>query len=135
MAKEDGLGPNQRKWLKALESGKFKQTRAGALKTDKGLYCCLGVACELFKTKGIRVAPDKDSPSMIGFNGETQTAPPFVMRALKLRDTNGTPDSVSESGLPAQRCSLTEWNDEDGTFKQIAKVIRARPEQFFKKPA
>lgn len=37
---------NFNKWLDALESGKFSQTK-GSLQ-DKHGFCCLGVACKLF---------------------------------------------------------------------------------------
>jgi hypothetical protein len=37
---------NIKKWVDALRSGKFKQTK-GMLKNRKGEYCCLGVACEI----------------------------------------------------------------------------------------
>ena len=33
------------KWIKALRSGKYKQT-TGTLQDDQG-YCCLGVACKV----------------------------------------------------------------------------------------
>src|SRR4051812_2834892 len=44
------LSPNARKWVEALRSGRFKQTR-GVLTNDEG-YCCLGVACQLFIEEG-----------------------------------------------------------------------------------
>ncbi len=37
----------KRRWLRALRSGKYKQTRK-QLKGPKG-FCCLGVACEIAK--------------------------------------------------------------------------------------
>jgi len=37
----------KRRWLRALRSGKFKQTRK-RLKGPRG-FCCLGVACEIAK--------------------------------------------------------------------------------------
>jgi len=41
-----------KKWIKALRSGKYKQT-SGSLHDVNG-YCCLGVACKVYKdTKGI----------------------------------------------------------------------------------
>lgn len=46
---------NRIKWLNALESGKFKQTRGRLSRGAKGggtEYCCLGVACHLFKGLG-----------------------------------------------------------------------------------
>jgi hypothetical protein len=36
---------NRKKWVKALRSGKYKQT-SGRLVRD-GKYCCLGVACDV----------------------------------------------------------------------------------------
>lgn len=36
----------KKKWIKALRSGEYKQTRE-RLKDNKG-YCCLGVLCDLF---------------------------------------------------------------------------------------
>lgn len=40
---------NIMKWINALRSGKYKQTK-GALQDSAG-YCCLGVACDLFIPK------------------------------------------------------------------------------------
>lgn len=37
---------NMRKWVDALRSGRFAQG-PGALRTNTGLWCCLGVACQL----------------------------------------------------------------------------------------
>lgn len=34
---------NREKWLRALESGRYKQGRRGRLADDEGKYCCLGV--------------------------------------------------------------------------------------------
>lgn len=43
-----------RKWVNALRSGKYSQTK-GCLQDSKG-YCCLGVACDVFipKSKQVR---------------------------------------------------------------------------------
>jgi hypothetical protein len=35
----------KKKWIKALRSGNYKQTR-GTLKNDEG-FCCLGVLCDI----------------------------------------------------------------------------------------
>jgi len=37
----------RQQWANALKSGLYKQIR-GSLRDDKG-YCCLGVACEIYK--------------------------------------------------------------------------------------
>lgn len=36
-------------WSSALRSGEFKQTKGMLNPTDKVGFCCLGVACELFR--------------------------------------------------------------------------------------
>lgn len=125
MAKSDGLGPNQRKWLKALESGKFKQDKA-VLKTASGSYCCLGVACEVFKTPTVKVTFDEeaDCAGAWKFNGEYEVAPPFVRRALGLRSEEGDP---KDGGDP-----LTDINDSGKPFKKIAAIIRANPSNYFR---
>lgn len=35
------------KWIKALRSGKYKQTRGRLHNQNGGGYCCLGVLCEV----------------------------------------------------------------------------------------
>jgi hypothetical protein len=35
------------RWIKALRSGKYKQT-TGRLRTHEGGWCCLGVLCDVF---------------------------------------------------------------------------------------
>lgn len=37
----------KRKWLKALRSGKYKQTRGSLYDDIDGGYCCLGVMCKV----------------------------------------------------------------------------------------
>lgn len=55
--KTEKLDPKfKKKWVAALRSGKYKQTK-GALKrvsefTESVSYCCLGVACDLINPKG-----------------------------------------------------------------------------------
>ena len=36
----------KQKWIEALRSGKYKQTR-GKLKGRNGAFCCLGVLCDI----------------------------------------------------------------------------------------
>lgn len=114
------LGPNQRKWLKALESGKFKQGKMALRSTSDG-FCCLGVACELFKNKNVRVVRREENYS---YNGSAGAAPPFVSRALALIDTLGTQADYQSS--------LAELNDSGKQFGTIAKLIRANPANYFK---
>jgi hypothetical protein len=46
------LNPNAQKWVEALRSGKYQQTRYLISRKD-GKYCCLGVACELAIAEGV----------------------------------------------------------------------------------
>lgn len=39
------------KWIKALRSGKYKQTRMGVLRTKRNAFCCLGVLCDVVDPK------------------------------------------------------------------------------------
>jgi len=120
MAKIQKLGPNQRKWLKAIESGEFKQGKH-ELRSITDRFCCLGVACELFKTKTTRIERRVDN---YAYNGSAGAAPPFVSRALSLADGLGT--QIDRKG------SLAELNDAGKRFATIAKLIRANPANYFK---
>ena len=47
---------NIRKWVKALRSGRYRQTREVLKSTDgnkHAAYCCLGVACKLAYDEGL----------------------------------------------------------------------------------
>lgn len=131
------LGPNQTKWLEALESGEYQQgTEILCRITDQGnKYCCLGVACELFATELVSIL-NCENPSKYGIVevkgwGEyITTAPISVINALALKNGIGAP-RVSESEIPA----LTIMNDVFGmSFKEIASEIRKSPSAWFREP-
>lgn len=73
-----------KKFVKALRSGKYKQT-VGALSKDGG-FCCLGVACELYrKDKSLK------SPSIAALKWNDRyvgTLPPFVAEYYGFGHTN-----------------------------------------------
>jgi hypothetical protein len=56
------MNKNIKKWVEALRSGEYRQTR-GKLRTSKtnGGYCCLGVLCDVFQ-KETGVGEWKNSP-------------------------------------------------------------------------
>ena len=63
---------NIRKWVDALRSGEFKQARK-ALRTSDG-FCCLGVACEVYRRetgRGAWVALAPDEKNMMTFFGHS----------------------------------------------------------------
>ena len=122
------LGPNQRAWLRALRSGKYKQGRDSLTRIVDGKekHCCLGVLCLVAGMKG-RPSFD-DSPSLAyGARGYTNTtdAPPKAMRFVALRDCNG-------ERLDGE-ASLTMCNDRGKSFAWIADRIEKEPEQYFTK--
>ena len=89
----------KKKWIKALESGRYKQTRDN-IELD-GRYCCLGVLC-----KTMRIDP--------------QTAKSELNYEL-------LSESVLEKvGLTeAEQNKLSRMNDEGKSFREIAAYIRA----------
>src|ERR1700686_4750231 len=116
MAKEKKfkLGPIQRAWVRALRSGKYKQTKNTLVRTTvKGKplgYCCLGVLCDLAAKKEI-VDVTIDN-RCLAFDNETQDLPPNVMSWSGMRDCLGA--------LEDELSSLAEANDHGKKFKQIA---------------
>lgn len=121
------LGPNQTKWVEALESGKFKQSES-FLRTTSG-YCCLGVACAVFEDKAELVLETETGTGVHvwSYDGKDTLAPKYVIDALDLYGSGGEPDkSVSESLE-----DLTQLNDMGRPFKEIAEVIRLNPESYF----
>lgn len=105
-------------WAKALESGKYTQA-TGMLRNDIG-YCCLGVACDVF-----RKATGRGKWVNKGFGG-------FLLDG-RLRDAV-LPSTVADwfgLGNPNPRLGedsieATELNDRLNTdFHQIAQMVRA----------
>lgn len=113
---ESELEENREIWCKALEMGKYLQT-TGRLQTRNG-FCCLGVACEVAEKHGINVK--RDEGILIGGN---LLAMPEVFEWLGLQDGRGE----MEDGR-----SLTIMNDSERlSFKEIAEVIRSKPDGLF----
>lgn len=129
------LGPNQERWLKALESGEWEQCNGVLHRTKpeggyKKGFCCLGVACELFKTPAIKSYVEPQSSREI-YDGQANWAPGYVIAALGLFSTEGNPSSdIEYRGWD----SLAALNDADRSFQQIADVVRADPGMYFREP-
>ena len=104
----------QEQWLKALESGEFKQTDATLQEVDdegNDRYCCLGVACRIAGVKG-------------KLEGGSLAKYPEVMDVFGFyNDLGGARAYIN--------MSLATLNDEGKTFKQIAEIVRANPEHYF----
>lgn len=103
------LGPHQRQWVEALESGQYRQCR-GALQDHNGGYCCLGVAGVI---GGIAMVAD-------GYDE--------IREWLGLCDKPGTVGVVDDARLR----SFTTMNDSESLdFCEIAKYARENPESCF----
>jgi len=97
------------KWIKALRSGKYKQTQ-GTLK-DKHGFCCMGVLCDLYDTNGW------GEPKSLGsyrFLGETGLPPKIVSLWADLNVHQKQRRSDKE---------LYQLNDMGSTFLEIADII------------
>ena len=103
--------PLQEAWLKALESGKYRQGNS-YLYCDGG-FCCLGLATHLV---------DENHPSLA-----PQERDPYIsVGEMTSDDINEKYNFVGEN-----LDNLSEMNDGGGTFEEIARHIRENPERYF----
>ena len=117
---------NRKLWVKALRSGKYKKGMF-QLKDSDGNFCCLGVLCEVIGMQGrlkrAENAYDRDSLYDTYYGVECQVAPRTAMRAVGLRNPNGS------YGIGS---ALTDDNDEaQTTFDDIADTIEREPKRLF----
>lgn len=125
--KKPKLNPNARKWVRALRSGKYKQTK-GRLERVNGVnrFCCLGVACDLFN-KSVPKSKRLER-TIVGKNGrygnEEDLLPGVVKKWLGLSANDGSIDNDD---------SLACINDAGKRFATIADIIESQPEGLFVK--
>ena len=127
------IGVKQEKWLKALESGRYKQG-TGCLCDSRGNHCCLGVAARSMRQRFIREG------SVYSVNGGTNVLTNYT--PLGLKSGGGSLDSPIPIDVLNEYFS-PDWNYEElgslwklndrihATFKQIAHFIRQNPERVF----
>lgn len=128
------MNDNAKLWVKALRSGKYKQSSESVLKGNDGGYCCLGVACALFeKENGVDLTKrngyyetDDEVEALTG--GEFSK----VREWLGLRTGYGT---YSRYGCDLYTSSLAEMNDQGGSFEEIADFIEERATDLFEQTA
>lgn len=128
MAKQE-LGPNQLKWIEALESGEHRQGTNYLCRRD-GSKCCLGVACHLFDVP--RTGTNDQGAAIFETNEHCSTAPPSVVRTLALNEGLGFFIGGAKWGEEIQ--SLTGANDHGKSFAEIAAFCREHPEAVFTEP-
>lgn len=126
------LSPEQRKNLQelveALRSGEFKQGEGWLRAHTYGqlYYCCLGVACELYRRK-VENAPDwkshKDSSlEKYAYMHTASFLPEPVRKHFGFESEDPTLPHPEESTFVA---TLTELNDGGWDFNEIADAIEA----------
>jgi hypothetical protein len=124
------LGPLQEKWLKELESEKYKQGRGylcQKAEDDSNVYCCLGIAAEfVLNISPIRLIHE----ATCEFGGFRQFLRDFDRMGLD----SDVGSLITPFYLKEQRIkSLADMNDKGWTFKEIAAYIRSNPENVFTK--
>lgn len=121
------LGPNQERWLKALESGEWKQGRWQLCHGDG--HCCLGVAAKLFSEMRIEQESSGHtrwwSPDGVSYSS---ICPPDAQEALSLYGYCG------EAAAREDHQSLASLNDNVTPFPEIAAIIRRDPSVYFREP-
>lgn len=109
------------KWVAALESGEYKQTKGQLRKKleKKSAYgfCCLGVLCNLHAQAHPKIAAKETDPE--SYLGGDAFPPIEVLEWAGLQTENG---QINHKDW--QSNSLTVLNDDGKTFKTIAKTIR-----------
>lgn len=133
----------QEKWLKALESGDYRQIRANLIEVDDegklcdGL-CCLGVATKIFKPDHFALkengwdrnewAEKHDviaSELLEEYGDDEATAPPDVVDAFHLHGSTG---AFRFAARHMGECTLVGLNDSARlSFAEIAAFIRDKP--------
>lgn len=113
------MNDNARKWVEALRSGEFKQGRERL--RNEGAYCCLGVACELYRRETGKGRWTRAEAFHLGSVAKTDWIPPAVQRWLGLAHPAGEYDYSS----------LVDLNDGGDPFDEIAKVIESEPADLF----
>lgn len=102
-----------KKWVEALRSGKYEQTRE-VLKGDDG-YCCLGVLCDISKKGEWTTKCGQNDYDCGSLDKDDVNLPVTVQKWAEMKNNTGKADIHT---------SLTVMNDDDRmNFKEIADFI------------
>jgi len=108
-----------KRWVKALRSGKYKQTIDGCLQDSKG-YCCLGILCEVArKNRKNPIKPILVHNEIFGSGLEKQ---PKILRWAELKTNLGHYTEIGYENI-YEEASLATLNDRGWSFKRIATFI------------
>ena len=121
------MNDNAKAWVAALRSGEYAQGE-GALKDDDDRYCCLGVACEVYRASGKRLGLKKYHGEEgynwyyhLGRDASDTQLPECVRKWLGVATTDG---DFGDS-------TLIDENDNGMPFAEIADIIESLPSGLF----
>lgn len=120
------LNKNAKQWIEALRSGKYKQGLR-ALR-NKNKFCCLGVACDLYRKVHPEAKWHKSGEHWIFLGRYQDYLPSEVQTWLGFNNSQGLFTDENNN-----KESLAELNDAEKSFNEIADVIESRPKGLFKK--
>ena len=128
------MNGNAQMWVKALLSDEFSQAE-GTLRdgpksdpefaTANSMFCCLGVACELYRQQ-TGIADWEFDDGVWYFMGEQDILPRDVALWLGIKTKNARLLSVR-----GHRETLYHLNDDGYTFPEIANIIIECDEELF----
>ena len=134
------LNANAQKWVDALRSGKYTQTR-GALRNDEGnnpKFCCLGVACDLYAKetnvdgwRKIETGLNTLYKFVSDESSSEDALPESVAEWLGLNSVEGEFDPELAGLKVSTLIALNDDHDMRYDFKKIADVIESQPEGLF----
>lgn len=117
------------KWVMALRSGQYQQGKH-MLRSSKDLYCCLGVACDVYRLEtgnGVWAMSSHDYAFKLGQVELTLQLPSTVAKWLGLSDSNPVLEPLAEGNLHyaagTRVTRATELNDTGTNFNEIADRI------------
>ena len=119
------LGPNQKKWIAALRSGEYEQSK-GKLKCRTG-FCCLGVWLDICGVEW------KNSLNFSSYKGYEYSLPDANYKELGLKSDDGLIDPPITYNNDIHKY-LTDCNDRGLTFEEIADLCEQYPESIFEEP-
>jgi hypothetical protein len=113
---------NRKKWVKALQSGKYTKGVGFLSKDNK--FCCLGVACEVGIEAGLRIRKGIDDLNeATSYNTKISHLPQNVMDWLGLKTGDG--NFFNKRGATQSLVGLNDMRQYP--FYKIAQVILEEP--------
>jgi hypothetical protein len=110
-----------RRWVKALESGEYKQGASALVAVGRthDYFCCLGVLCDMaVRAKVIAMPNANEQGNSLSYLGRTSYPPDVVRKWVGIKNRG------------AERV-VAAMNDDGVSFKQIAKYIKAHADELF----